>query len=160
MPLRRIEPCSGRTSSAERPCERQAGPPKGGLPAPAGASLKRKIPGSLRDGGPSSPNPQTPKKTENRVSVVPGEVQVEALTTRPCSWRKRSQRSSKVRSGSARSWARKAASFSALSNRRGRRGVNGWPVRRACTKRPTLATESATPPPPPPTPPPPPPPPP
>jgi putative transposase len=64
----------GRTSSAERPCERQARPPCGGLPAPAGASPKRKIPGSLRDGRPSSPTPKTPKKTENCVSVVPGEV--------------------------------------------------------------------------------------
>ena len=65
----------GRTSSAERPCERQAEPPEGGLPAPAGASPKRKIPGSLRDGCPSTQSPQTAKKTENCVSVVPGEVQ-------------------------------------------------------------------------------------
>jgi hypothetical protein len=61
----------GRTSSAER----QARPPKGGLPAPAGASPKRKIPGSLRDGCPSTQTPQTAKKIENCVSVVPGEVQ-------------------------------------------------------------------------------------
>ena len=65
----------GRTSSAERPCERQARPPGGGLPAPAGASPKRKIPGSLRDGCPSTQTPQTAKKIENCVSVVPGEVQ-------------------------------------------------------------------------------------
>jgi integrase-like protein len=49
-------------------------PPGGGLPAPAGASLKRKIPGSLRDGGPSSPTPRTLKKTNNCVSVFSGEV--------------------------------------------------------------------------------------
>jgi putative transposase len=63
----------GRTSSAGAALQ-TAGGVAFGLPAPAGASPKRKIPGSLRDGCPSSPTPKTPKKTENRVSVVPGEV--------------------------------------------------------------------------------------
>jgi len=53
---------------------RQARPPGGGRPAPAGASLKRKIPGSLRDGRPSTQTAQTAKKTADCVSVVPGEV--------------------------------------------------------------------------------------
>jgi hypothetical protein len=69
---RRIELCSGRTSSADAVLqtagEAAYGQPTGPGPVPAGASLKRKIPGGS---GPESPDffDSRPRKLDNYVSV-------------------------------------------------------------------------------------------